>query len=123
MGYTSRSQLLQATSQAVAASQTNQVVSEVFTLTSADASRFRADLTAESTTGTVTVMLQSSHDGTTWIDGKDVSVADGTVTVNYLPEVAGDQTYLPLPPLGRFAVTTAGASGTTISAIRVARST
>lgn len=120
--YTSQSVLLGNTSQAVAAEATKQVVSVVFPISAFDAIAFRADLTAESTTGTPTVMLQTSHDKETWVDGKTTNVADGNVAVNYLPNVAGDQAYLPLRAWGRFAVTTAAGVETTISKILVSTS-
>jgi hypothetical protein len=120
-GYTSKSVLLRNTAQVVGASATKTVVSSVFPITADDSTHFRADLTASVSSGTCSYMLQTSQDGTTWVDGKVISIAaDGNIAINYLAEVAGDQTYLPLRPLGRFAVTTAGASGVTVDAIRVA---
>jgi hypothetical protein len=122
IGYTSKSILLGSVAQVVPASQTKQVISPVFAISAEDSLDFRADVTAASTSGTTSIMLQTSHDGVTWIDGKVVTVADGNVAITYLDTVAGDQTYLPLRPLGRLAVTTAAASGTTISnALRAAR--
>lgn len=116
-GYTSENVLLNAASQAVAASQTKQVVTNTFHISADDADAFRLDLTVSGHSGTVTAILQFSHDNSTWIDGKSGSVTgDGNFAIIYNPNVAGDQAYLPLPPRGRVAITTAGASGATVTA-------
>ncbi len=112
-----RSVLLAGATQAVLASATKQVVSAVFPITFEARLAFRADLTFASTAGgSPTVMLETSQDGVTWNDGKAVTVADGQVKVAYLPNVAGDQTYMPLQGLGRLSVTTAGGVSTSCTA-------
>jgi hypothetical protein len=121
--YTSQYVLKNSTTQDVAENATKQVVSAVFPISAHDSMAFRADLTAASTTGgTPTVMLQTSHDQSTWVDGKAVNVADGNVAVNYLPTVAGDQAYMPLRCWGRFAVTTGAGVSVSITKILVATS-
>lgn len=116
IGYTSQSVLKAGAAVTIGSSVTKQACSDVFRITAEDSLAFRADLTAASTTGTCSVMLQTSFDGSAWVDGKVVSISDGTVSVAYLPEVSGDQTYLPLRPLGRLVLTSSTTSGTTISA-------
>jgi hypothetical protein len=121
-GYTSRNVLLNGTAQAVAASATEQVVSEVFLISADDADAFRADLVVTGHSGTVDAVLEFTHsnDGP-WISGKEVSVTgNGTAAIIYNPNVAGDQEYMPLPPLCRISITTAAASGATIEAVWVA---
>jgi hypothetical protein len=86
-----------------------------------DADSFRADLTISGHSGTVSAYLQMSHDGTTWIDGKSVSISgNGNAAIVYNLNVAGDQAYMPLAPICRIAITTAGASGATVDAAWVA---
>jgi hypothetical protein len=122
-GHTSKNRVKAGTAQAVGASATKQVVSDVFRIENNSRKEFRADATAASTTSSsgITLILQTSHDGSTWVDGKSTTISgDGNITVNYLPNVAGDQAYLPLRPLGRFVVTTGSGDAVTISALWVA---
>lgn len=120
-GYSSQSYLLASATQSVAENATNQVVSKVFRIPADGRLEFRADLTAANTAGgSPTAMLQTSHDGETWVDGKTTTVADGNVAINYLPNVAGDQAYLPLCPLGRIAITTGAGVSVDITEVFVA---
>jgi hypothetical protein len=117
-GYTSESVLLQAAAQVLGASVTKQVVSNVFHFSAEDSLYSVFEITSSGRSGTVTAYLQTSLDGTTWSDTKTVTVNANAV---YLKISANDTTndidYVPLRPLGRLAVTTAGASGVSVDNI------
>jgi hypothetical protein len=119
-GYKMESVLLRGTAQDVAESSTKTAVSKVFTISAEDSLNMIVELTASAATGTVDVILQDSMDGTTWNDKKATTIASAT-TVSIKLTVAdetNDAQYLPLRPLGRVVVTTAGGETITVSEVR-----
>ncbi len=113
-----------ATAQAVSASATNQVVSDVFRLSHADSLWFRARVKFSSQTVAVgvTAKLQTnSHIDGVWLDSKTLALtgASGTFEFKLLKEDTNDQTYLPLLSLARIVITTGAGDATTIDSIFV----
>lgn len=115
--------VLKKASQAVAASQTNQVVSDLFKI--ADPAYLIIDITvnpAVVATG-ITAKLQDSMDNTLWVDKKTVSItavsSDTLFVIKLLPDVAGDQASLPLRPTGRIVVSTGAGDSCTIKSVKV----
>jgi hypothetical protein len=112
----------------VGASVTGQVISKPFALV--DGLNLRIDLRHAAVTGTCTVTLQVSPGPDVDIDGalqwQDAKAATLTVgaplaysNLTLLATRDADKPYLPLPQIGRLLITTAGASGCTISKITV----
>jgi len=112
------------TSQAIGASQTDLVISEVLKIDVG--TRIRVDIAASSVTSAVglTVKLQDSMDKLTWSTlssaGQVAVTVDATVTINLLDTVSGDQVDLPLRPFIRVIITTGAGDAATIDAIFVA---
>lgn len=109
---------------AVPQSQSNVPISENFQIN--DAGRLNiliAIVTGDVTVGTaITAKLQTSLDGgTTWKDAKTVTLAADTTTydISLNVQVTGDQTYLPLRPLGRIVVSTGSGDTSNVTAVYV----
>ena len=119
----SKEVVLNGTNQAVAASQTDQVVSEVFRV--GDPRYIVVDVTAASVTVTnaITVKLQDSDGSDVWhvkgTQGSASITGNGTVTIKLMIENADDQAQLPLRPLIRVGVTTGVDDAATITKVRV----
>ncbi len=117
-GYTSESVLLAATAQAVAASQTDQVVSKVFTLSKDDSRYSVFDFNCSGISGTVTAKIQDSHDGSKWYDSKTATISTQYTRLDIsADDTTNDINYVPLRPLCRLVITTAGASGATVDGL------
>lgn len=112
----------------VGASASNVVISKPFVLL--DGLSLRVDVRHTDVTGTCTLKLQVSAgpdidiDGVLlWTDAKTSTLTVGAgvaySSLTLLPQVAGDQQYLPLPQIARLVLSTAVASGCTISKINV----
>lgn len=113
--------LLDKTAQAVPEETTAQVVSEVFNIY--DNRYLLIDIVASDvtdTTGITAVFQDKSGTGSTWTTKKSVAIeANGQVSISLMPEVAGDQTYLPLRKQGRVVITTGADDEVTIDSIVV----
>lgn len=116
--YSPKSILLRNTTTVVGNNVTG-VVSEVFGIT--DPIHLRVDtrvsaLVLDSATSTLKFQV-SSDNGATWVDTKTANVTStGLYTIKFLAEAAADQTYLPLPNLGRFVITNGDGAGDLTSA-------
>jgi hypothetical protein len=118
-------QVLNGLKQAVAISQTNQVVSNVFEIGPADATALCFEVTAASVSGTgAVVKLQKSFDGTNFVD-VDSTNAKVTISGNgRFPLALNSQTtagmvFMPLPKFLRFVCTTGGSDAVTVTKILV----
>lgn len=115
-GYNSNNVILFDTAQTLAASASGTVLSKTFKISDGDALDFVADVLPSSVTGTATVKLQTSQDGTNWVTSKTVALSGSTLaTIKLLDTDSGDWTYLPLRPIGRFIVDTTTATGSVTS--------
>lgn len=105
---------------------TNEPISDRFGVTSGGATTMRVDIDVSGVTqiGIITISLQDSSDGSTWETKKASAAitADGQATISLLPQLAGDQTYLPLRQHARLVLTTTTAGdAATIDQIRVSQ--
>lgn len=116
------------TSIVTGASASDVVISKPFVLL--DGLSLRVDVRHTAVTGTCTLKLQVSAgpdidiDGVLlWTDAKTSTLTVGAgvaySSLTLLPQVAADQQYLPLPQVARIVLSTAAASGCTISKINV----
>lgn len=118
-GHRTDNVLIKQTTQVVGASATKQAVSNVFSISAEDSKLMKVMVAVTGHSGTVTAILQDSHDGTTYADVASVSVTgDGDFEINHN---IYDGTSAPMWVHGRVVVTTAGASGASITACRVTR--
>lgn len=123
-GWTGKEQLLKGASQAVIASQTQQVVSNEFRLHHGGATNaLRVDITTSSVTVTndIIVYLQHKVNGT-WTDVKsdNTLATSGTlVTIKMHENVAADYALLPLTDTARIVVTTGVSDVVTVDSIKV----
>ena len=121
--------LLAETAQAVAASQTKQIVSRMFLLTGAGMSRgFRVDVSCSSVTSAagITAILQSSPDGETWadVDATNIKAAittDGWVGISANAADSTVATKFPVQPRCRVVVTTGAGDAATVDDIIVSQ--
>ncbi len=127
-GYSTKQVVLKNTTQAVIASQTAQVVSETFAIRGDLARDFIVKIlvnpatVGSGITGILqTTMAQTAAGVDIWEDSKTIAITtvatDTLFTIKLLDTVAGDQTYLPLAPRGRIAITTA--AGATVSVLKI----
>ena len=119
-----KSVLLNGASQAVPASQTKQVVSKEFTITSGGALNMVIGLSVASVTETtaLSAILQTKAAGgvDSWEDAKTVAItANDDIYIKLLVERTADQTHLPLGSVGRIVVTTGSGDLVTVTAISV----
>ena len=126
MPYMMREQLLNDTSVVIGAGETDTPVTGKISITAADATDgMIIDITAGSTTvaAGITAKLQSRFSATGgWEDSKTVSITgDDTFTIKLLPQVTGDQQYIPLRPEIRVVVSSGAGDAATISSVRVSR--
>lgn len=123
MTWTSKEILLNNTEIAVGASETNTVISEVLRITGDPRYllvKVRAPAADTTVTNAITVTLQTSsgvHATTgahTWETSKTLSINDSSDNyyLRLLPDVSGDQSFLPLGPFIRLVITS-GVSDTT----------
>lgn len=115
-----KNMVLKGTAQAVAASQTKQVVSDTIEgLSTEDSKVFQVVIEVSGHSGTVTGVLQDSPDGSNWSDVKTVSITgDGQF------EIANNVyngTDAPMWNQARVCITTAAASGVTVDKVIVSR--
>jgi len=102
-----------AASQSIGASVTNQVISvPSFRIPEDLNTRLRITILVASSTVAVgiTAKLQVRISGSAgWVDSKTVAITTGASNtlfeIKFLETIAGDQTYLPLPPEGRLVIT------------------
>lgn len=76
---------------------------------------FRVDivLSAVTVVGAISLILQHSSDGTNWANTKTAVVTtSGVQEIKFLPNVAGDQAFMPIKPLIRLVATTTNAGDT-----------
>lgn len=99
-------------------------ISEPFNITGRgrERCRFSVQVSAATVAVAITITLQHSPDGgTTWVSTKTASMSSGAgfthITLN--PEVAADQSHLPLLPLARLCITTGAGDSCTLTAVRV----
>lgn len=107
--------------QAVAASQTNQVISKEWPVTAGGALNCAIKLVVSGVTVTtaVTAKLQTAI-GSDWVDSKTVSVtASGNFYIKLQTAVAGDQTFLPLLNKCRLVLTTGAGDAATVDSVYV----
>lgn len=115
-----KSCLLGGTSQAVEASATKQVVSEVVnSVSEADSMIVQVMIEVSGYSGTVTGILQDSHDGDTWNDVKTVTIDDDGQfeIVNNVYNGTDEPTWNQL----RVAITTAAASAVTVDEVTISK--
>lgn len=122
-GYTSENVLKSTTAGTVGASATNQELTKPFFNAHWDSLYQVIDVhvTASTVAVGITAKLQDSQDGINWFDKKTVAitavVTETAFTIKLLPDVAGDQTYLPLRPIGRVVITSGAGDSATVSKI------
>lgn len=107
--------------QPVGASVTNQVISKQFGITAGGAKNIVIAIRASSVTSSagITAKLQTGVDQV-FQDSKTVAIAaNGSVYIKLNVETAGDQTYLPLLPIGQLVITTGAGDAVTIDAVNV----
>jgi peptidoglycan hydrolase-like protein with peptidoglycan-binding domain len=132
MGYQAKKVLKNRTSQAVAASQTNQVVSDVFALTAEGATRgLRIDIHVSAITvaAAITAQLQHAVDADSDFAAPDNSVSKVSLTgataawfsIPLSATDADDDALFPLRPIARIVVTTGAGDSVTIDDIRVSQ--
>ena len=129
MPYAMREQLLNDTAVVIGASETDTPVTDKISITAADATDgMIIDITASSVTdagadSSIIAKLQSRYSATGgWEDSKTVVIAgNDTYTIKLLPQVSGDQQYLPLRPEIRVVVSSGAGDAATISSVRVSR--
>jgi len=116
---------LSGANQAVAASQTKQVVSEDTRFTFGGATKqLRVDVTAASVTAGagITFALQHTSDGSTWSDvgaPKTTSITgNGEFSLLWNGDVAADAAYMPFKTRFRVVCTTGAGSAVTFTSIR-----
>lgn len=119
--HSAKSVLLNNASQAVTASQTNSVLSEVFSLSEADARQLVVDFNVSAITvvAAVTAKLQDSQDGTNWFDKKTLALtATGWKTIKITDaDATNDAQWLPLRHQARLVVTTGVGDSVTVDAV------
>ena len=116
MGHNS-SNILRSSGGTLSASASAEVLSLEFKVSEADSRALTIDFVCDSVGGTVTAKLQTSHDGTNWVDAKTATLTGtGVVTLKLLDTVSGDQTHLPLRPRARIVYDATTGSGS-VSAI------
>lgn len=121
VGYTSKTVVGTTNQVTIGASETDSAVGRQFNISNDDSTKLIIDLTATGVSGTVTLNLQDSQNGTTWFT-RASAVVSSSNTIDLAIERAGDQTKVPLRPICRLVATSAAASGATItSAIRTSR--
>ena len=114
-GYVIKSRLINEVAQAIGASETDVELTNLFKVSADDSTRMNIAVTSASNSGTSTVNVQSSPDGgTSWVTAASGTLSDGTT---YFEFDAVQEADVAMWPLARIVVTTAGASGTTISAV------
>lgn len=125
VGHFYRNVVKEGAAQVIGASVTDTVISDEFNISDHDSLYFRARVKTSATTVAVgiTVKLQTnSHKDGTWLDSKTVAVTtNGTFEIKLLPEVAGDQTFLPLLGLGRLVITTGAGDAVTIDSLHISK--
>lgn len=112
-GHNSEKVILQGAAQTLLATASNTVISNVFKLSDLDRRAVVVDILPGTTiTGTTTAKLQTSQDGSNWVDSKTVALSGTTMaTIKLLDTDSSDWTFLPLRPLGRVVVTTSTSTG------------
>jgi len=108
----------------VGASQTATPISDTFAITEDGSKNFIVDVDVSSVTvgGGISIALEDTSNGFTSSEVKSKTTAitaDGTVSLSFLAELAGDQTNLPLRSDARIVITTGAGSAVTIDEIRV----
>lgn len=127
MSYVAKNELLNGASQAVTASQTAKVVSNVFRITAQDSLNFLCRVKAASTTvaAAITAKLQESWDGTNWEavgNRAQVSItADGTFEISLVATDTSDAAQLPLWPQARVVIDTGAGDAVTITEVWVTK--
>lgn len=117
-GFASPEVLLNGATQTVGASASNQVVSKIYRLQNQDSLYHRVDIKAGAVTGAPVAKLQHTFNGIDWFDAKTVVLVTGTTnTLTFMPEVVGDQAYLPLRTEARIVVSSAGGEAASITSI------
>ena len=114
----SREELLNKTQVAVGASETNTVISEIFSIM--DPLTILIDIVCTSVTVTngITAKLQVSSGNDEWEDSKTVSIT-GNDTFTIDTNITDDAANLPLRPLGRVVVTSGVADAVDVDGVRV----
>lgn len=105
---------------AIGASQTDAPVSKKFPITAGGSKNLVICIAVSAASGTVTAKLRSSLGNGTAVDAKTASITGaGNFYIKFNSDLLADQTYLPLLSLGEIVVTTASASGVTITSVQI----
>ncbi len=121
VGHSARDILKDDTTQSVAASATDQVVSiSRFNLSHEDSLHLRIDAVVANTAGGTPVMkLQTAYtkDGP-WFDSKTINLANGNIELKITEADSSDATYLPLRSNARVVVSTGAGVSCDITALK-----
>lgn len=126
-GYKFKNVVKDGASQVVGASATNQVVSNVFPMSTQDSLYFLAKIVCTTVTAAagITAKLQESWNGATWEDvgnRAQVSVTtDGNFEISILATDSSDAAQLPIWALGRIVVTTGAGDAVTVTEVWISR--
>lgn len=107
----------------LAASLTDEPITEVFRLEGLDATAFRIDFSASAVTGSIDIKLQTRmSDDVAWADAKTGAIAaTGVTSLKLLDTVAGDQPFLPLGGQCRVVATSGAGEALTLDGVYRAR--